>query len=487
MDLERLDDASGGQAVGAYADVPLVVAETPSRRRGRAMVLGGVVVVVALVVAAIALLGGDGERDPERALARAQEALREATTLRFAYQATFEAPDLSEEGSENVDGTGEWTPDAWHILETSGEDAYEGRRIGGTEYFRSGWEDSPIEDEMWSSYEYIELTKADLIDYLALIGSFVDNEMFVDEDEPLLDAESYGVIVSLMVFLHTADSSTGMFLADPQAFLDSIQALSQPTVVAENGDVLTIAMPVVTDPALVEAFGHPIPDATVELDLDGDDRPTAMRFRVAGAATSVRLGMTFSDWGTPITIEAPDPADVEEQDESDDIFTMDPPTEVPVVEGVTPLRVGAVAGEWKIRSAEVRDSEFGEYEPGDDCPVLTLGWSEGEGRFSMMLGMVSIEMTPVACGSQLVPGDLPVGRPGELVIERQPLDESLAEIYEESDSELLPMLQPWVIVTDDTVATMSVGMFAEPDRAESIADAIEITDWFAIQNDLAPA
>src|SRR5690606_33567401 len=163
--------------------------------------------IVALVVAAVALFGGDNSRDPDQALARAQEAVREATTLRFNYHATIEAPDLSDEDALPVDGVGEWTPDAWRIAETFGEDTYELRRIADVLYERSVWDGDPIEDERWLSYDYEDLTKQDLVEYLEFMGEILGDDTFFDEDESaVFDAESYGVIVALMVFLHNSDS-----------------------------------------------------------------------------------------------------------------------------------------------------------------------------------------------------------------------------------------------------------------------------------------
>jgi hypothetical protein len=477
VELERIDD-------GAYAP-PAEGAAPRKTRRGRVLVLGGALAVVALIVTALALRGDDGDREAERALARAKESLRAATSLRFSYSGAMEGPLLDEEdeyeepSSGRFDGTGEWTPDAWHIVEVADGDTVEAIRIGDREFYRSGWEDSPIEDEAWTEWPAEPLTAEDFTDYLTFIGAVVRGEYYDRGDDAGAAAEEYGPLVALMVFLHAPNSAQGMFLADPQAFLDALQSLANPTVLSEDGDVLTLSMPIVASAELVEAYGGPIPDGTVELDLDADDRPVALRYRVAASATTVALDMSFSGRNEPLVIDAPDPSLVDGLEAGwEDILGT--PDEVPVIDGATPVRIGDGAGEWAIVSA-YDDDYWDDDEFGDDCRVLTMVWSEGRGRFTQMLSAVSIDLTTAGCGEQIVYDEIPEGRPGELVVVEQAGDDELLEL--DPDGEALDF-RSWVFVADGTVGTIDVMFLRDPARVDAIIAALELTDWETLQGDL---
>jgi hypothetical protein len=458
---------------GPRFDAPLgeYAAPAPSPKRGRrSALIGGtaVLAVMACVVAVLALWPGDDERDADQALARAQQFVAQAQSVRFEYHAEFVAPGFVEEGDEAIDGTGEWSPDAWHVEERSGEDLTEVVVSNGTVYYRSTYDDASIEDETWYSFDDEPFSRDELREFVEFFGEMVDQANDPDAPDDLdmgdfADTDSVSVLVGLMVFLNNFGStSSGVFIEDPAAFLDGIRRLAEPTIVAEDGSALTLGAAIPIDQDLVDAFGHPIPDVAAELDVDGDDVPTALRLSTAAGASRLSFEIRFSGWGEPVSVAVPDPALVEIEDESD--FYGDVPTEVPVLDGVTPLRIGDAAGEWKIRSADVFD---------DECASLDLVWTEGDSRFSIMSESLWMEIMPRDCLEEWDwEGDVPVAADGSVAVAR-----SVEGDY--------PM-NSWIAVTGDTVALVNLFTpVVDGDREAEIMAALEPTDWDTIQLDLA--
>jgi len=88
---------------------------------------------------------------------------------------------------------------------------------------------------------------------------------------------------------------------EPAALVGAIERLG---VAKGNGDTVTATLQAPDE--WVEAYGAPLPDGYVELDIGADGRPEAYRLRMVAGDTSVEVEARFQDWGEPLDIEVPD-------------------------------------------------------------------------------------------------------------------------------------------------------------------------------------
>jgi hypothetical protein len=338
-----------------------------------------VLAVVALGVGgAVVLTSGDSKPDPDETLTAAQEATADATSFRF----TLDVEDVSSVGNEDAGSTttthytgeGEWADDRWHQLFRGGdfsEGASETVVDGSKEYDRWADDTDALQDELWQEWDYEQMSQTDMLDELKAMsdaGDDLDMDGFDDMMAVGLATELFMGGQSLpgggYASGDTFTGSTGFvggpgFASDPTGFLDAIDQISEPTLEAEQDGVTTLAATVTAPDEFVDAFGSPIPDGKVELDVGADDLPTALRFSATQADSSLSIEVRFTDWNGSIDIAVPS------EDEIDATPWLDEES----------LRAATIPLVWL--SAPPDGWELTVYSPDEDYGT-TFGDSEGE-------------------------------------------------------------------------------------------------------------
>lgn len=100
------------------------------------------------------------------------------------------------------------------------------------------------------------------------------------------------------------------FPRDPAAFLTVLAAGADadagPQVTARSEGVTTLGVTLVAPDDVAEAFGYPVPDGELEVDVpDGGDLPSALRLHVESGDTVFDLEVRFTGWDAPVDIEVP--------------------------------------------------------------------------------------------------------------------------------------------------------------------------------------
>jgi hypothetical protein len=319
-------DAGAPTPVGEVAETVVTggrISRGQRPRRGALLAALAVVVIGGLGAAVVLVVGGD-DGNPAGRLKAAQAAAGAATSFRFTASGEDKmAVGTDEAGSESTTrftGSGEWTEKRWHITSDSGFGQSETVLDGTTSYDR--WSDpgKKLDDQQWEKFEGEVPSAQDLADEM-------DDLTAEDQDMPELgDGFEDSMVVSMapMVYLGTSDEPLmsvsggpesgaavaqsvggGGFAGDPGGFLAAIGRMSHPKRVDGPSGVTTLAATLRPTGKLAEAFGRPIPDAQVELDVDADDLPTAFRFHVAAGDSSSNLEVKFSKWNEPVTITVP--------------------------------------------------------------------------------------------------------------------------------------------------------------------------------------
>ena len=349
---------------------------TKGTRRGPLLVVLGLLLVGGLVPAVLVVRSTD-DADPDEALAAARDAVADATSFRVVIRSTdVMVEGDAESGSETTSRTrsdAEWSDGVWH---TRGEDqyyAYESiTEADGTTYSRDSTESEETEippDAQWERWEgFGDLERSDLVEEMTAFGpGGEDDDGF---------AEQMAVGYAAMLYLAgegAALDPTGMgpgfgpgLGGEPTAFLDAIAEMGEPTF--EDSDTLTATLHAGDD--LNEAFGQPLPDGRIDVDLGTDDLPTAVRLFVESGENSSAMELTFSDWNTPIDIPIP----------GDDEIDATPWVDEAAVEALpfAPVLPSSAPDGWEVTFAEVMAGTeyYGDEEYPDDCQLLEVDYDQ---------------------------------------------------------------------------------------------------------------
>jgi hypothetical protein len=76
-------------------------------------------------------------------------------------------------------------------------------------------------------------------------------------------------------------------------------------VLGQAGGLTTPGITALAPDDVAAAFGRPIPDGEMEIDVGADDLPVALRLRVTGTSDAFEVEVRFSDWGAPVDIDVP--------------------------------------------------------------------------------------------------------------------------------------------------------------------------------------
>lgn len=382
-----------GDPTFSYEVAPPLPAAPKRRRRAPLFVAMAAFVVVAVGVGFV-VLSGD-ERDPDEALAAAQEAVADATSFRMTFDGEMVMV-LGDEtaGSDTTSrfsGEGESTGERWHVVSNDGYGAYETILDGDVSYDR--FADSPEElaDESWSKLDDATYTREEILEELEVLAEEDEEDDFMPENYG--DILEVGIAASL--YLGDADGSVALasmtgasgassgFVGDPGGFLHAIQEIADPVVADESGDTLTLATTVTAPEDMVEAYGAPLPDGRIELDLDGDDMPTALRLAVDKGENSLDIEIRFSDWDAPIEIALPsdDEIDDEEDWEDEDFeFSFDEESVREAAAEVAVVAPTAIPDGWELSRFESTTPDMALDTEGDesleDCAVVEIDWDQ---------------------------------------------------------------------------------------------------------------
>ena len=280
---------------------------SPAVRRRVAV---GVLLVAGLAVAAVVVLS-DRERTAAATLAAARAAVDDAGSFRFTLEAR-RTPVAEASPTYLSTGEGEWVDGSWHVAGRDEVVAYEALLgPGDVVHTRSG---SPSrEGGMGQAWEATAVAEPlDRHERLAMLGRYARLDALPDQEQSSVDQTA--VVVAEAVYLagegHGREApapfgvGSGPALgigAEPWALLDTVDRLG--TAVQLDGGTLTATLRAPAD--LAEAFGGPLPDGQIEIELGPGDRPAEVRLDVEAGLSSSHVELAYTGWDDPIRLPQP--------------------------------------------------------------------------------------------------------------------------------------------------------------------------------------
>jgi hypothetical protein len=361
-----MDSNHDGPEPHPIDDVGAVATGDPAPRRSSASRAVAVTVAVAMVLGGVVLATrAGGGADATATLTAAKSAFTDDVTYRFSF-ATVEELSAGEPDGAGVDTvtrtvtTGRVAaPDRWSVSTDKGAGwTEETIRTGGTLYRRSLDEHDPSNDGRWveaPASDIGELRAEDLVYELAWLDT-QDPESgseLGEADRAWRASMRSSARLGIVATGHALDSAV-----DPARLTRLVREADDAEIIEQRADGTTLRATVPPPAALAEAIKDPLPDAEVEIDLDADDRPLAVRVELAENGATLRVDLRFSDWGTPILVDAP----------ADDAIDHTPSVDEEVLRTVDPgllLVPTAVPEGLKLRSATVTSGT-------DGCSIVTL-------------------------------------------------------------------------------------------------------------------
>lgn len=353
-----------------------------SRPRRWRRLLVALTAVGASVVAAEAVPGAqNGRRVPAEVrdaarrtagplLTAVRSTLEEVRSFRFIVRG--EAP-LVEGEQTLIEGS--WSEGRSYTLRRALSGVSETIADGETAYNRNADSVEALDDVVWTVLEGY-LSSSDLLSNLAMSGVGPDESDTLDRRA--VDAAAWIYLggphtspgfmaMATGGYVGIDASILGGFAGEPTGFVDALVELGEPIVVDESDGVVTLTSVLSAPDDLVDAFGHPIPDGRVQLDVGSDNLPTALRFDIKHGSAESRINVEFAGWNQPVEIPVPsgDEVDMTPWLDEDGLreltdFSFVVPTALP--EG------------WLLSVDAGTDS--GEIEPdADGCVALFLDWS----------------------------------------------------------------------------------------------------------------
>lgn len=354
---------------------------TGPRRRGPLLAILLVLIAGGLGAAPILVRVG-GARDAGYVLNAVHARVGASSSFRFSMDGEeHRTAGGDEPGGETtrLNGEGEWTPDRWRIV-TKAYGSAETIMDGLTVYDRSIDGGDDLVREQWTRWEGEPMSHATLADELAEMGEIADEDDELEEE----DSGSTVVAVALGIYLGDPERAVsggftggGTFegdeagvVANPNGFLAAIRGIADPTVVAQDGDMLTLGGKLRTPGHLAQAFGRPIPDGSVQLTVGPEDLPRMLRLDVASGDSSVAVEVRFRDWGSPIEIGLPSRDDVDETPWLDEDKVRETAT------GLGLLWPTAIPKGWELTDVGTRPAVAVVGEPVTGCDAVSIGWNE---------------------------------------------------------------------------------------------------------------
>lgn len=256
--------------------------------------------------------GGDPEA--ERTLEAVQAATAQASSFRFSFQGVDTTMAYWDDGDRRFTGEGVWSPDRWRLVTRDQNDASETIVDGDTVYSRWPAPGADLERapwEQWESWEDDPLPRDELLEEMS--GMLAE----VEAEEGKLDdglVDQLAVALAAGLYLDGAvdrvdwvdlEVEVSHFPGDPASFIRAIGRGGTPHMLGNEGGGTTLGVTLRAPDDVAAAFGRPIPDGQMEVDVGADDLPVAVRLSVAGARDSFEVEALFRDWDAPVDIDMP--------------------------------------------------------------------------------------------------------------------------------------------------------------------------------------
>lgn len=282
----------------SQADAALITLDEEQPRRSRRGRVLGAVAAVAVAGAAVGVtvaMSSSEPRTADEALAGAHAFL--ADTPSFRYQA-----DLSETyGSPTDDGPGSFSSHRtvvqgdvasgteWRVTSDSGDWADETIRVGETVWTRSAESSAGLDDETWMEFPFDGPGERGFAELPFSPGGYLPTMGDGLED---FEGEPYFAVQGMS--------------QDPASTVDLIRGAVATEVLARPAGGVTLRL----DPDLGDDGSAP-ESFSIELDLDADDVPTALRISAELDEEEIAGEITFRDWGADIAVSPPAAEDVD--------------------------------------------------------------------------------------------------------------------------------------------------------------------------------
>lgn len=316
-----VDDEPSGAMAPLSPLPPSDPASVTVVRRGRGRWVIGSLSLVAVIVAAIVVLARGQDPDAEGALAAAQAVAEDASSFRFEIHETRRVVtgDPDRAGSDTTvrsftEGTVA-AEDRWRVLTEDGEafgipmDPWEMIRMGPHEYHNGPVFSEPVEGvdaPRWIRSEVGD-TFTGMDDLVAEVEMMAEDAWWPDDEAD----DTYMAEVKL-------DLAVGAYLrgawpGQPHDLKQVVLEAGEPAVeerLVDGGLRLRVRLEPVD--RIEEASGLDLPPVDVLLDLDEQERPVRARFSASVEGATADIEIRFSDWGADLTVEPPDPADIDE-------------------------------------------------------------------------------------------------------------------------------------------------------------------------------
>lgn len=454
-------------------------------RRRWVAVLAGLALALAGAMAAAALPATrEDTPDLAQVLAAARGAVEGATSFRFVVREQTHIIVRDESaGSVSPERTsieGVWSDGRLHTL-TDGSD--EAVVDGDTAYSRPVESAGAGADHVWTMTPDDSFHDENLANHLQRIGMGVDN------DQVEFVADKKAVEAAAWIYLGGADASIGFaaratggyigiaasilggFAGAPIGFVEAIAELGVPAAVDEANGVTVLVATLRAPDDLVEAFGHPIPEGTVQLEVGPDHRPTALRVRIERERVWSQTEVAFTDWNEPVDIPVPSGDEVDATPWLNEEGLRE-------LTGLTLVAPTALPEGWGLAVSSTDDS--GAIEPGlDECMGLQLDWyapipedvlDDLDDGSTYENDYFSTLLTPVDCALDEDPTPFQPGGPGGLPSRTDP---NLAGQVE-------------VLMGDTTVAVDSSFPVAERDAIIATLAPVDVETLIASASERPP-
>ncbi len=279
--------------------------------------------------------------------------------------------------------------------------------VDGTTYWRGIPVGPDGETTEWKVYPVSKSTRSDVLEVVRAAARSRQETGAPDEAATVSASDDvtfpYADHVAVGLYLGGVPSQwngPGAF-PDPATLAGGLGDLHDPTLVRDDGSVVTVGFEVRAPGDIEEAYGSPIPEGHVELDLDPDGVPLAMRLSVRDGDNGADTAIRFKDWNEPISINAPARDSIDPSSPVDDYNPRS-------IDGIVPVRPTAMPDDWQLVSV-ARDRYLGL-----ECDVLSLRWTSAaeaavdqDGQHLLML------LAPAAC-AMADPTEFEVGGFGDL-------------------------------------------------------------------------
>jgi len=375
--------------------------------------------LVGVMVAALAHLATDDSPDPEQLLADTRRAVESAGSFRIAVrtQLDIEDPEASRSAPPHRMSTeGSWSTRRSHTRHAGVFGGDESIVDGEAAYHRYLGSADDQAEPVWT------MTETDRITDEGLAGELHQRGLGLDDDDMAFVADQTAVEAAAWIYMGGTDASIatmsvttggyvgidasifGGFSGAPTGFLEAIAELGHPDVTYDGNGGSTLVATLRAPEDLVDAYGHPIPDGTVELAVGPDHLPTALQVRIDQDTVRSLTEVEFTAWKEPVDIQVPsgDQVDTTPWLDEDGLRQLT---------RITFLAPAARPEGWGLMVSSTDDS--GTFDPGyDECLGVQLDWVGDERAGSAENEYFSTLLTPVDCALDLDPTPFQPGGPG---------------------------------------------------------------------------